>query len=120
MKTKRMFMYKIVEYRKVENKKNLKGYLDIYVPEKKWLIKGCSIFANRGKFWVNMPSRPYKNETGETKYADIIQMHKEDQDVFSTDIIAAMKVYDPMAPKAFVAKKPEPVETQDDMLELPF
>lgn len=113
-------MYKIVEYRKVENKKNLKGYLDIYCTEKKWMIKGCSVFANGGKFWVNMPSRPYKNESGETKYADTIQMHKEDQDEFSAQVIAAMKAYDPNAPKAFVQKKPEPVVTQDELLDLPF
>lgn len=113
-------MYKIVEYRKVENKKNLKGYLDIYCTDKKWMIKGCSVFANGEKFWVNMPSRPYKNESGETKYADTIQMHKEEQDEFSQQVIAAMKAYDPNAPKAFVQKKAEPAVTQDDMFDLPF
>lgn len=109
-------MYKIVEYRKIEDKKNLKGYVDIYDIEKKWVIRGCSMFANRGKYWVNMPSRSYKNEVGETKYADIIQMHKEEQDIFSKEVIAALKSYDPKAPKPFEAKKQQKEEDQSSFI----
>lgn len=117
MMLKGWLMYKIVEYRKVEGKKNLKGYLDIYDEEKKWMISGCSLFSNGGNFWVNMPSRSYKNETGETKYSNIIQMQKEDQDVFSKEVLEALKHYDKNAPKAFSFKK----ETSKvDEFELPF
>jgi len=107
-----------VNFRKVEDKKNLKGYLDIYDTEKKWMISGCSLFANGGKYWVNMPSRSYKNEAGETKYLNLIQMHKPEMDQFSKEVITAMKEYDPNAPKAFELKKPEPKD--DGQQELPF
>ncbi len=112
-------MLKIVDYRKVEDKKNLKGYIDVYDTERKWMISGCSVFANGGKYWVNMPSRSYKNEMGETKYANIIQMQKEDQDNFSKEVLQAMKEYDPKAPKIFQLKKAE-VKLEEPDQELPF
>lgn len=110
-------MYKVVTYRKVEDKKNLKGYLDIYDVEKKWMITGCSLFAKGERYWVNLPSRAYKNENGEQKYFNIIQMHKEQQDLFNKEVIQALKEFDPKAPKAFELKKIEPEEEQ---MELPF
>lgn len=110
-------MYVINEYRKVEGKRNLKGYVDIYDSEKRWMIPGCSLFANGEKYWVNMPSRSYKTAGGETKYFNMIQMSKEDQDVFSKEVLEALKHYDPKAPKPFSLKKPE---TENEEMDLPF
>lgn len=113
-------MYKINSFRKVEGKKNLRGYIDIYLPEKKWMIPGFSLFANGGKYWVNPPSRSYKNELGETKYFNLVQMSKEENEIFTKEVLAALKEYDDKAPKPYVEKKIEPVEKQDDMFDLPF
>lgn len=110
-------MYLINDYRKVEGKKNLKGYVDIYDTVNKWMIPGFSLFANEGKYWLNPPSRSYKNDQGETKYFNLVQMNREDQDNFTKDVLAQLRKYDPNAPKPFVFKKAEP---KDDQMDLPF
>ena len=110
-------MYKINDYRKVDGKKNMVGFADVYDTEKEWLIRGCAIFKDGNRAWVNMPSQTYKNEQGETKYASMVMMQRSTQDKFSSQVIEALKVYDPKAPKPFVLKKEEPKEEQ---FELPF
>jgi hypothetical protein len=112
-------MYKIQEYKKKEGKKNLKGYIDLYIPEKRWLIRGFSLFVKDERYWVNPPSRAYKNEMGEIKYSDIVRMSKEDHEIFSREVVEALKQFDPEAPKPFEFKKWEPKAEQDES-ELPF
>jgi len=112
-------MYKIQDYRKVEGKKNLRGFIDLYLPEERWLVHGFSLFSNEGGYWINSPSQVYKNERGENKYINIIQMSKEDGTVFSQKVLKALKEYNPNDPKPFEFKKSKN-EQQIDMFELPF
>jgi hypothetical protein len=81
-------------YRAVK-KGNLDGYLDVYIPSMNWVIKGCGLFINGNKKWVNPPSRQYKDPEGKTCYADIISMPKDVKEAFSDKALEAYKCYQP-------------------------
>lgn len=65
-----------------------------------------------GEYAINV----LQNEAGETKYKNINQMHRDDQDKFSKEVLEALKGYDPKAPKPFVLKKQEPKDPDQDFL----
>lgn len=85
-------------YRPVK-KGNLDGFLDVYIPQLDWIIKGCGLFINGGQKWVNMPSRAYKDEEGKTRYDDIISMPKDLKDKFSSHVLKAYASYQPPPPQ---------------------
>lgn len=68
----------ITRFHKFE-KGTLYGFLDIAVPLWGTMlnIKGCKVFNKDGKQWVNMPSREYQDDKGETKYQAIIGIDDE-------------------------------------------
>jgi hypothetical protein len=57
----------------------LMGFADIFVTKMGLEVNGVSVFNKDGKKWVGMPSREYKNEAGETKYAPIIRFRDKNQ-----------------------------------------
>ena len=49
---------------------NVVGYVNFYVHEWGMHLNGCKYIRNRnGGFFVGFPSKEYKNDAGETKYA---------------------------------------------------
>lgn len=85
-------------YRSVK-KGNLDGYLDVFIPELQWTIKGCGLFINGDKKWVNPPSRQYKDPEGKLSYADIISMPKDMKEKFSARALKAYDQYKPEEPE---------------------
>jgi hypothetical protein len=81
-------------YRAIK-KGNLDGYLDIFIPSLNWVIKGCGLFINGSKKWVNPPSRQYKDPEGKVCYADIISMPNEVKAAFSKKALEAYDKYSP-------------------------
>ena len=69
---------KILNFKKFE-KGFLYGFADIAVPL--WgtnlIIRGCKIFTKEGKQWVNLPSREFQNDQGETKYAPLVAIEDD-------------------------------------------
>lgn len=90
----------VVGYRAVK-KGALDGYLDISIPSLNWVIKGCGLFINGSRKWVNPPSRQYKDHEGKLCYMDIIAMPKDMKQKFSDMALKAFENYKP-------AGEPEP------------
>lgn len=67
-------------------KGSLMGYADFYVPKMGIEIYGCSLHRKDGRRWINLPSKEYKNELGETKYAPVVRFkEKEHLNLFSEE-----------------------------------
>lgn len=93
----------------------LQGYLDIDLGEPNWTIKGCTLFNSNGRSWVNLPTRAYKDENGENKYAHIIEMTPEGFKDFSEKCLEAYKDFINNSSPSI--KSPE---AEIDLLDMPF
>lgn len=75
-------------------KGSLYGWIDIRVPA--WntmlLIQGVSVFYRGDKPSFALPSRPYQDDAGETKYAPIIKIDSDD--VFKRMMTAIGEAWD--------------------------
>ncbi len=75
-------------------KGSLQGFADFYLPRWGVEIKGCSLYMKDGQRWLNLPSQPYKNEDGDTKYAPSIRFReKTHYDRFCEQAKAAIDDY---------------------------
>lgn len=90
----------------------LEGFMDIHIPELDWTLKNCSLFSSNGRRWVQMPTRSYQDDKGETKYQEVIQMPKELKNKFTEQALKAYKEFSQV-------KVEEPKQESNDM-ELPF
>lgn len=70
------------------------GFLDIEIPGWHMQIKGLNIVQKEGKRFFNLPSKEFKNDQGETKYASIVKFTDEEvQRRFSNAIGKAFDEY---------------------------
>lgn len=94
------------------NKGVLLGYADIYVPKMGLEIYGCSFFQKDGRRWINFPSKEYKNDLGETKYASIVRFREASH----------MEAFTEACKKAIEKKcaEAQPVQQSQEEEELPF
>lgn len=65
-----------MEFRK-HIKGNLLGFLNIYVPKMGIEIFGCSLWQKDGRRWINLPSREYQDNEGNTKYMPSIRFREK-------------------------------------------
>lgn len=65
-------MIECIKFKSYE-KGSLLGFADFFI--EKWGIElyGCSLHMKDGKRWINLPSKPFKNELGEEKYSPYIR-----------------------------------------------
>lgn len=56
----------------------MRGFFDIYVEKQGLEIFGCSLFSKGAQKWVNLPSREWKDESGETKYLSVVRFRNEE------------------------------------------
>lgn len=82
-------------------KGHLQGFADFYVEKWGAELTGCSLYMKDGRRWVNLPSKEYKNDLGETKYAPIIRFRKKEH--FEAFVNACKKAID-----EFCSKNQEP------------
>lgn len=59
------------------NQGTLLGYADFYIPKTGQEIYGCQLHQKEGRRWINVPSREYKNELGEKKYAPFMRYREK-------------------------------------------
>lgn len=59
-------------------KGSMRGFFDIYVDKLGLEIYGCSLFGKGNQHWVNLPSREWKDESGETKYLNVVRFRNEE------------------------------------------
>jgi len=69
----------------------LQGYVDLFLPELGWTLKGCGVFASSSREWITSPSKQYKDDNGETKYSPILEMPKDKREAFSDEAMKALK-----------------------------
>jgi hypothetical protein len=74
-------MIKCTNY-KSYNKGSLLGFADLLITE--WAggieIPGCKLFQKDGRRWLQLPSREYKDDEGNIKYAPLF--HFRDKEVW--------------------------------------
>ena len=77
-----------------ESKKDyLEGFatLQADLEGKKIVMNNCALFNKDGNRWLNLPTHPYKDKDGETKYGrNIVFVDFEDQKKFSADALSAV------------------------------
>ena len=83
---------KIKRYREVK-KGTLQGYLDVHLPEIGWTIKGCGLFKNEERTWVNLPARTYNDPQGVQRYAYFIEMPKDEKEKFCKDVLEDFEIW---------------------------
>ena len=65
-------------------KGSLQGFADLYIPKTGLEIYGCSIHQKDGRKWLNMPSKEYQNDDGETKWSHCVRFRERaHMDAFS-------------------------------------
>jgi hypothetical protein len=88
----------IKSFRKFE-KNTLKGFCDVLLMPSGLEIRDLTVHEGHGKRWVNMPSRPYQDENGETKYSYILFFpDKQRSEQFQQSVLKALKEYQPPQP----------------------
>lgn len=91
----------------------LLGFADVYVPKMGLEIHGMSLAEKNGKRWVNMPSKEFKDDKGETKYAPIMKFR--DKDLNTRFCATALEAIEKVMP----AESAE-VSNNEDQMGLPF
>lgn len=82
----------IVNFRKYE-KNTLKGFFTAKLPKIFLEIRDCSLHQKDGKYWVNLPSKPYKDEEGNQKWSYIIKFtEKKIYERFQEEILGALQL----------------------------
>lgn len=72
----------------------LLGFADLFVPKMGIYINGCTLHQKNGFRFFYLPSRDYKNEEGETKYAPVVKFHNKDHyKLFCQEAIKAIELY---------------------------
>ena len=56
----------------------LRGFFDVYIPKTGMEIFGCSLHAKGNQYWVNLPTREWQDESGETKYINVVRFRDKD------------------------------------------
>jgi hypothetical protein len=83
----------IKSFRKFE-KNTLKGFLTVLLQPSGLEIRDLTLHEKNGKRWVNMPSRPYEDDEGETRYSYIIFFpDKKRAEQFQQATLKALKEY---------------------------
>jgi len=83
----------IVSYRPFE-KSTLRGFATIALTSVGLEIKDCSIHSKHERRWVNLPSRPYKNDSGKQAWSPIVRFtEKETYWKFSEAVVEALDSY---------------------------
>ncbi len=93
-------------------KGSLQGFADFYVEKWGCELTGCSLYMKDGRRWVNLPSKEYQNEQGETKYAPVIRFRKKEH--FEAFVNACKKAIDDYCAKQPVEEKPKDQPFFDD------
>jgi len=57
---------------------SLIGFFDLWVPKMGLEIFGCSMHKKGAQTWINLPSREWKDDSGETKYLSIMRLRNEE------------------------------------------
>ena len=84
------------------------GFADIYIPEYKLEILGCTLFKKDEKRWLNLPVRVYKNHEGIEKYSPIIRFREQNE--FREFCIKAKEAVD-----RYNVQVPEKAQTYEEM-----
>jgi len=73
----------MIECRKFKSyeKGSLLGFADLYFSNWGIEVLGCSVYQKNGHMWVNLPSKEFKNEAGETKYTSVIKFSSKNQKI---------------------------------------
>jgi hypothetical protein len=107
-------MIQILDYKPVDGKGSLLGFVNILIEKTGMEINGCGHFRKENREWINLPSKEYTDKEGAKKYQPIVRYReKNHQDAFSRAVVEAIRKYAP-APK---------MPQQQDMFEqeeLPF
>jgi hypothetical protein len=86
-------MIEIINYKEV-NRNTLKGYADVYLPNSKLEIFGCSYHVKDGREWVSMPQKEIAQSDGTKKYFSVVRYRETPhRDSFSRHVIEAIKNY---------------------------
>lgn len=76
------------------NKNTLRGFCNILIPGIGLEIRDATLHEKNGKKWVGLPSRPYQDEAGETKYVYIVKfVDREKSDQFEVAALKALDAY---------------------------
>jgi len=101
----------------------LMGFADFYVEKMGLEIYGCSIFQKNGKRWISFPSKEYKNEQNETKWAPSLRFRqREHMDAFSASALKALDEWCLANPQQEEPQQAtyQPQEVQDPNSGIPF
>ena len=81
-------------------KYTLRGFVTISLQPSGLEIRDCTLHEKAGSRWINMPSRPYEDENGNTKYSYIVFFpEKSRAQQFQEAVLKALKEYQPPEPK---------------------
>lgn len=85
----------IKEFRKFE-KNTLRGFLTVLLHPSGIEIRDITLHEKNNTRWVNMPSRPYQDEDGSTKYSYIIYFPNKDRaKQFQNAVLTALDKFQP-------------------------
>lgn len=65
-------MIKCTKFRSY-NSGTLQGFCDFFIEKWGVEITGCSLHMKEGRRWINLPSKEYQDEEGNTRYHAIIR-----------------------------------------------
>jgi len=79
----------------------LVGFADLHIVDWGMQIYGCTVFSgDKGRRWVNLPSKEYKGEDGKTAYSSIIRFEKKEVlEAFSKAALNAIDAFNVAAPE---------------------
>ena len=93
----------IKDLRKFE-KNTLRGFFTVLIEPTGLEIRDLTLHEKNGNRWFNMPSRPYEDENGDTKYSYIIFFPDKDRArQFQKAVLKALDEFQP--PKQIVERQ---------------
>lgn len=97
--------------RLIDDNSNTKAYASVNIGGT-FAVHGLKVIDSRKGLFVNMPSRPYKDENGETKYAD--QFHAITADARNALNDAVLDAYEQAVAQAQCESEDEDFEEIED------
>ena len=96
------------------------GFIDISVPL--WgtnlNIRGCKVFHGQHGDFVSLPSREYKDDSGETKYSNLIGL--DDEEIFKKFLGSIKSAWLEYKTTLTEMGSPAPAANDDTMDAVPF